>query len=140
MSPPATAYSRNEYTVAMACRAASATMMSRRLSKNGSAGTTTPAIPNFVADVKASSTSRSVLALSTWTEIPKALAVLAASGVPQGVLARSLLWQVALPGDGDVSGGCGCQAGDSAGSTASLLLLALGAMILRVRRRRVRKD
>lgn len=38
-----------------------------------------------------------VLALEHIRERRRPLAVLAASGVPQGVLARSLLWQVALP-------------------------------------------
>ncbi len=38
-----------------------------------------------------------VLALEQIRERRRPLAVLAASGVPQGVLARSLLWQVALP-------------------------------------------
>jgi ABC-type antimicrobial peptide transport system permease subunit len=38
-----------------------------------------------------------VLALEHIRERRRPLAILAASGVPQGVLARSLLWQVALP-------------------------------------------
>ncbi len=50
------------------------------------------------------------------------------------------LWQVALPGEGDVSGGCGCHAADDGTGATTLLLIGLGAMIMRVRRRRGRKD
>jgi len=47
----------------------------------------------------------------------------------------SELWQVALPGEGDLSGGCGCQAGDDTSGATTMLLFLLGVMVVRVRRR-----
>ena len=55
------------------CRA-SETILSRWLSKNGSAGTTRPLAPSFRKETKASSKSRSVLALSTGIWMPRARA------------------------------------------------------------------
>ncbi len=91
------------------------------------------------------SMNRCVSPCATYSECSVAETCWSGGCVPKYVFIESdsgssELWQVALPGEGDVSGGCGCQAGDGAGSTASLLLLALGAMIARVRRRRGRKD
>ena len=58
-----------------ACCTASDTILSRWLSKNGSASTTRPLTPSFPKEAKASSKSCSVLALSTGIWIPSARTV-----------------------------------------------------------------
>jgi hypothetical protein len=77
MRPPARTSSRQAYNAATPCREASATILSRWLSKNGSLETIGPSTPAFSA-AKAAGSSVSELALLILSSIPNVRAAVSA--------------------------------------------------------------